>query len=93
AHGDVGVRVWNELGEVQVYRIGPGEGRAIVPFWQEILFGGLLGRGLKDSASWVKGTGSHGVLGEANGTIQVDAGVRERSYGGDGKKAGNVVAG
>nr|GEW17431.1 hypothetical protein [Tanacetum cinerariifolium] len=49
--------------------------------------------GLKDSASWVKGTGSHGVLGEVNGTVQVDAGVRERSYGGDGKKAGNVVAG
>nr|GEW80331.1 hypothetical protein [Tanacetum cinerariifolium] len=45
----------------------------------------------KESASWVKGTGSHGVLGEVNGTVQVDVGVRERSYRVDGKKAGNVV--
>nr|GEV78995.1 hypothetical protein [Tanacetum cinerariifolium] len=31
----------------------------------------------KESASWVKGIGSHGVLGEVNGTVQVDAGVRD----------------
>nr|GEV27542.1 hypothetical protein [Tanacetum cinerariifolium] len=35
----------------------------------------------KESASWVKGTGSHGVLGEVDGTVQVDAGVRERAVG------------
>nr|GEZ77709.1 hypothetical protein [Tanacetum cinerariifolium] len=61
-------------------------------FENEILVGCRL-IGLKDSACWVKGTGSHGVLGVVNGTVQVDAGVRERSYGGDGKKAGNAVAG
>nr|GEX73025.1 hypothetical protein [Tanacetum cinerariifolium] len=38
-----------------------------------------------------KGTGSHGVLGEVNGTVQVDAGVRERSVGEKGKKAGKEV--
>nr|GEV81709.1 Gag-Pol polyprotein [Tanacetum cinerariifolium] len=38
-----------------------------------------------------RGTWSHGVLGEVNGTVQVDAGVRERSYGGDRKKVGNAV--
>nr|GFB49196.1 hypothetical protein [Tanacetum cinerariifolium] len=27
------------------------------------------------------GTGSHGVLGEVNGTVQVDAGVREKAVG------------
>nr|GEY07390.1 hypothetical protein [Tanacetum cinerariifolium] len=35
----------------------------------------------KESASWVKGTGSHGVLGEVNGTVQVDAGVRDGLVG------------
>nr|GEY34480.1 hypothetical protein [Tanacetum cinerariifolium] len=40
----------------------------------------------KESASWVKGTRSHRVLGEVNGTIQVDAGVRERSVGEMGKR-------
>nr|GEW84927.1 hypothetical protein [Tanacetum cinerariifolium] len=43
--------------------------------------------------SWDLGTGSHGVLGEVHGTVQVDAGVRERVYGGDGKKAGKLVTG
>nr|GEU57282.1 hypothetical protein [Tanacetum cinerariifolium] len=46
----------------------------------------------KKSASWVKGTGSHGVLGEIDGTVQVDAGVRERAVGEKGK-AGKVVTG
>nr|GEZ97189.1 hypothetical protein [Tanacetum cinerariifolium] len=35
----------------------------------------------KESASWVKGTRSHGVLGEVNGTVQVDAGVRDGLVG------------
>nr|GEY84301.1 hypothetical protein [Tanacetum cinerariifolium] len=48
---------------------------------------------IEDCASWVKGTGSHGVLGEVDGTVQVNAGVRERAYRGDGKKAGKLVTG
>nr|GEX42156.1 ribonuclease H-like domain-containing protein [Tanacetum cinerariifolium] len=36
---------------------------------------GYLNLGMKERASWVKGTGSHGVLGEVKGTVQVDAGV------------------
>nr|GFD13353.1 hypothetical protein [Tanacetum cinerariifolium] len=36
---------------------------------------------LKDSTSWVKGTWSHGVFGEVNGTVQVDAGVRDGLVG------------
>nr|GEU60654.1 hypothetical protein [Tanacetum cinerariifolium] len=40
----------------------------------------------KESASWVKGTGSHGVLGEVNGNVQVDASVRERAVGEKGKR-------
>nr|GFA30703.1 ribonuclease H-like domain-containing protein [Tanacetum cinerariifolium] len=35
----------------------------------------------KESASWAKGTGSHGVLDEVNGTVQVDAGVRDDNLG------------
>nr|GEY86737.1 hypothetical protein [Tanacetum cinerariifolium] len=42
-------------------------------------------------ASWDLGTGSHGVLGEVNGTVQVDAGVRDRSVGEKGKKARKSV--
>nr|GEV12392.1 hypothetical protein [Tanacetum cinerariifolium] len=40
----------------------------------------------KESASWVKGTGSHGVLGEVNGTVQVDAGVLDGRMGKMGKR-------
>nr|GFA74883.1 hypothetical protein [Tanacetum cinerariifolium] len=36
---------------------------------------------LKDSVSWVKDTGSHRVLGEVNGTVQVDVGVRDGLVG------------
>nr|GFB97667.1 hypothetical protein [Tanacetum cinerariifolium] len=36
---------------------------------------------------------SHGVLGEMNGTVQVDAGVRERAVGENGFLAGKAVAG
>nr|GEY69159.1 hypothetical protein [Tanacetum cinerariifolium] len=39
------------------------------------------------------GTGLHGVLGEVNGTVQVDAGVRERAVGEKGFLAGKAVAG
>nr|GFA81584.1 hypothetical protein [Tanacetum cinerariifolium] len=40
----------------------------------------------KESASWDLGTGSHGVLGEVDGTVQVDAGVRERAVREKGKR-------
>nr|GEY69254.1 hypothetical protein [Tanacetum cinerariifolium] len=55
---------------------------------------GRLSRPMKDkeSASWVKDTRSHKVLGEVDGTVQVNAGVRD-SYGGERKKAGKVVTG
>nr|GEY38094.1 hypothetical protein [Tanacetum cinerariifolium] len=34
---------------------------------------------MKERANWDLGTGSHGVLGDVLGTVQVDAGVRERA--------------
>nr|GEU93001.1 hypothetical protein [Tanacetum cinerariifolium] len=40
----------------------------------------------KESASWDLGTGSHRVLGEVDGTVQVDAGVRERAVREKGKR-------
>nr|GEW75066.1 integrase, catalytic region, zinc finger, CCHC-type, peptidase aspartic, catalytic [Tanacetum cinerariifolium] len=48
---------------------------------------------MKERASWDLGTGSHGVLGEVDGTIQVDAGVRERAVGEKGFWAGKLVRG
>nr|GEX94680.1 hypothetical protein [Tanacetum cinerariifolium] len=39
------------------------------------------GSGMKEKASWDLGTGSYGVLGEVNGTVQVDAGVRDGAVG------------
>nr|GEX33902.1 reverse transcriptase domain-containing protein [Tanacetum cinerariifolium] len=49
--------------------------------------------GIEERASWDLGTGSHGVLGEVDGTVQVDAGVRERAVGEKGVLAGKVVTG
>nr|GEX18769.1 reverse transcriptase domain-containing protein [Tanacetum cinerariifolium] len=49
--------------------------------------------GIERFDSWDFGTGSHGVLGEVDGIVQMDAGVQERAYGGDGKKAGKLVSG
>nr|GFA61817.1 hypothetical protein [Tanacetum cinerariifolium] len=46
---------------------------------------------VESCASWVKGTGSHGVLGEVDGTVQVDAGVQDGTVWEKGKKAGNAV--
>nr|GEZ80531.1 hypothetical protein [Tanacetum cinerariifolium] len=36
---------------------------------------------MKERASWDLDTGSHGVLGEVDGTVQVDAGVRDGAVG------------
>nr|GEZ10530.1 hypothetical protein [Tanacetum cinerariifolium] len=36
---------------------------------------------MKERASWDLDTGSHGVLGEVDGTIQVDAGVWDGAVG------------
>nr|GEZ51719.1 hypothetical protein [Tanacetum cinerariifolium] len=47
----------------------------------------------KERASWDLGTGSHGVLGEVIGTVQVNASVPERAAGEKGVLAGNAVAG
>nr|GEZ51397.1 hypothetical protein [Tanacetum cinerariifolium] len=48
---------------------------------------------IKERASWDLGTGSHGVLGEVIGTVQVNPGVRDRAVGEKGVLAGNVVTG
>nr|GEX32916.1 hypothetical protein [Tanacetum cinerariifolium] len=42
--------------------------------------------GIEGFDSWDLGTGSHGVLGEVDGTVQVDAGVWERAVGEKGKR-------
>nr|GEZ92915.1 hypothetical protein [Tanacetum cinerariifolium] len=47
----------------------------------------------KERASWVKGTGKHGVLGDVDGTVQVDAGVRERAVGEKGKRREMLLLG
>nr|GEZ67268.1 hypothetical protein [Tanacetum cinerariifolium] len=46
---------------------------------------------IEERASWDLGTRSHGVLGEVDGIVQVDAGVRERAVGEKGVLAGKVV--
>nr|GFD61747.1 hypothetical protein [Tanacetum cinerariifolium] len=44
-------------------------------------FPGARPIGIERFDSWDLGTGSHGVLGEVDDTVQVDAGVRERAVG------------
>nr|GEX41762.1 hypothetical protein [Tanacetum cinerariifolium] len=58
-------------------------------FMIRVTLGGPIG--IREFDNWVWGTGSHGVLGEVNGTVSVDVGVRERSVGEKGFLAGILV--
>nr|GEY55123.1 hypothetical protein [Tanacetum cinerariifolium] len=49
--------------------------------------------GIEKRATWDLGTGSHGVLGEVIGTVQVNASVWDRAVGEKGILAGKAVRG